>query len=194
MKKLYQLILMAVMAICMAVPGFTNTAEAANIVLLPVINNATYEGVEETFYDNAIDCIHDQGEYNLIDGDAVETAIKKYTVAGQIPNEQVLRNIAEATDADLVACVVLKELEVRSLYGLKEDADIVTVVGNTISYNRENNKFKNHKFDIEERYDPAMYFRQNYPLRKWARTVKHEMNTLMNVKKFKVEKPRFQKF
>lgn len=193
MKKLYQLIVMAVMAISMAVPGFNNTAEAANIVILPLVNNVSYEDVESTFFDNAIDVIKDQSKYELIDGNNVDEAISKYTVKGKLPDANALKSIAEAVDADLVVCMELNEINAESFYDKREDVEVLTLLGNTVSYNKENNQFKKHKIDVEERYDPAMYARQNHPLRKWARTVQSEMKTVMNIKKFKIEKQRIQK-
>lgn len=194
MKKLYQLIVMAVMAISMTIPGFSNTAEAANIVILPLINNVSEEGVDSVYYDNAVNAIKDQTKYEMLDGNEVENAISKYTTKGNLPDVNALRSISEAVDADLVVCVELNKINVESEYGHMEDRDILTILGNTVSYNKENNQFKKHKIDVEERYDPAMYIRQNYPLRKWARIIQSEMHSIMNVKKFKVEKPRMAKF
>lgn len=191
MKKF---LMMAVMALCMVMPGIMSSAAAANIVVLPVINNTTYEGINETFYDNAIDVIKGQTKYFLIDNDAVTTAIDKYTTKGVLPTKEVLMNIAGETDADLVLCIELDTVKLEESYFGKENKADLLLAGYTVSYDRETGKFFKRTLHETETYDPAMYTRQNYPLRKFARLVQHEMRRVMNVKGFKVEKPHFQKF
>ncbi len=195
MKTIIKLFLMLAVTLGAAFPGLLSSAEAANIVIMPFIDNSGYAGVEEVFYDNTIYCIKDQDKYTMIENDAVTTALDKYTKKGVLPDENALRNIANEADADLVVCIELNKIAMEESIGFnKEDKVDLEIWGNSVSYNRETDKFNHRKLHDHETYDPAMYVRQNYPLRKFARLLQNDMRRIMKVKGFKVERPQIQKF
>lgn len=195
MKIVLKLFLMFAVIVGSAFPGLLSSAEAANIIVMPLIENSGYAGVEEVFYDNTIAVIKDQTKYNMIENDAVTAAIDKYSKKGILPDENALRNIANEADADLVVCVELNKIDMEELIGFsKEDKVNLEIWGNSVSYNRETDKFNHRKLHDHETYDPAMYVRQNYPLRKFARLLQNDMRRIMKVKGFKVERPQIQKF
>lgn len=195
MKAISKFLLMLAIAFGAACPGLLPTAEAANIVVLPLIDNSGYAGVEEVFYDNTIDCIKDQEKYTMIENDAVTAAIDKYTQKGVLPDEAGLKKLADEADADLVVCIALDKVDLKESYGMgREDKAELTLWGKRVSYNRETDKFETRKLHDYEAYDPAMYVRSNYPLRKFARLLQNDMRRVMKVKGIKVEKPKLQKF
>lgn len=193
MKIFAKVILIIIASFYMVMP-----AQAANIVVIPIIENSGYAGIEEVYYDNVIEVIKNQSKYTMLENDAVTSAIDKYTVKGALPDEDALRNIANEVEADLIVCVKLDKVVVDEMYGggmgVKEDRVNLTIIGNSISYNRENDKLSLRRLYENETYDPAMYVRQNYPLRKFARLMQNDMRRIMKVKGFKVEKPKLQKF
>lgn len=195
MKKIYQVFLMTVMALCLAVPVFSTTAEAASIVILPLIDKSECEGATETFYDNAVDCIKDQTKYEMLDNEAVNAAIDKFTVKGTLPDEQALKEIAMAVNADIVMCVQLDTLtKERDFWSKTEELDRVSIFGTSVSYDVETGEFKKQKIYFDEKVDSVPYVRQNMLLRIWSREVRHEMNRVMKVRGMKMQKQRISKF
>lgn len=194
MKKIYQILMMLLMVSFCTVSTFVTKAEAAGIVLLPLINNVEVEDVEAAYYNSSVDSIKDQVKYEMVDNEQVTAAIEKYTVKGQIPNEDALRNIAEAADADLVVCMQLDKLSLDPVpFRTKEELYRLQIEGLAASYDRETNSYKCKKIYKDEEYDILQIVRVNAQLREWSRMVRHEMHRVMQVKGFKADKPRFQK-
>lgn len=195
MKKVLQYILMTVMMAFAIGTSFANQTEAAEMVVVPVINNTENTEIESTFYDNVLDCVKQQEKYEYIDGDEVSKALEKYTVKGQLPDEQALRSIAEELNADLVVAVELNELSyTKKPFTTAEDFRVMKLLGTTVSFNRETNKFVTRKLREDETLDNGYYARQNVPLRYWARTVQHEMHRVMNFKGLGLQKQKISKF
>lgn len=194
MRKLLRYFLMLVMTMCMYVPGMTS-AEAAGMIVLPTIYNVDYPDLESTFYDNVVDCFKQQDKYEYVENDAVQAAIDKNTVKGQLPTKEALIAIAEEANADLVMCMQLDKLSYEPIPIATRDAMyMLELKGFTVSYDRETGKFKKQKLYIEDELDNGYYVRQNVPLRYWARTVQREMHRVMGNKKFHVQKQTIQKF
>lgn len=194
MQKVLRYFLMTVMALCMYMPGMTNSAEAASMVVLPTIYNVEYPELDSTFYDNVIDCFKQQDKYDYVENDAIQAVIDKHTVKGQLPTKEALSAIAEEAGVDLVMCMQLDKLSYTPAGNRIDDIYLMELKGFTVSYDRETGKFKQQKLYIEDELDDGYYVRQNVPLRYWARTVQHEMHRLTGNKKLNVQKQTIQKF
>lgn len=195
MQKLVKYFLMSVMALFMYMPGVTKSVEAANMIVLPVVNNVDYPEIEGTYYDNVLDCFKQQDKYDYLDNDAIQATIDKYVGKGQMPTENALRGIAEECNADLVMCIELNHLSYEPVIPVRvDDIYLMRVEGNVASYNKETNKFVKRKIKVSDELDNGYNIRQNVPLRYWARTIQHEMHRVMNVKGLNIEKQKIQKF
>lgn len=63
MKKLFNLLMVALMAVCFAVPAM-GKAEAAKVVVLPLVNNSGSETAGQIYISGAIQ-LFDYPEYEL---------------------------------------------------------------------------------------------------------------------------------
>ena len=73
MKKLFNLLMVALMAVCFAVPAM-GKAEAAKVVVLPLVNNSGSETAGQIYISGAIQ-LFDYPEYELLENDATNDAI-----------------------------------------------------------------------------------------------------------------------
>ena len=194
MKIILRYFLMTIMAVCLYLPCFSSQAEAANIVVLPVINNVDYPDIESTFYDNVIDTIKHQQKYELIDNDAITAIIDKTVQKGQLPDENAMRDIAQKTGADLVVSVELNKLSLEPINSRSEDTSVLILDGKTAYFDTSEDKYKIHRFLTDEELEMGYYTRQNVPLRFWARHIQREMHRVMKVKGLNIQKPRISKF
>lgn len=193
MRKISQFLLTVALAVFCLFPGL-KSVEAADLVLLPFVNNVDYEGVEATYFDNAVDSIKNQDVYELTENKQIDAAIEKNIVKGQVPSVEAMRAVAQTTEGGLIIVFHLDTLETVDEMQWKEPQEHVTIIGKCVVYNATSDFYKVYKIHSDERYESGYYTRQNLPLKIWSRIVKHEMNRAMNVKKVKVEKPRIGKF
>jgi len=193
MQKLVCFIFTTILALFTALP-YTSPVQAANMVVLPLINNVDYPEVEATYFDNVVDCFKQQNKYEYVENEAIKAITDKYTVKGQLPTEEALRNIAQEADADLVVCMELNKLSYTPIANYQDSLYLMDLKGFTVSYNKETNKYDKHKLYIEDELDDGYYVRQNVPLRYWARSIQHEMHRVMQVKGLNIQKQTLQKF
>lgn len=185
MKSLSKLLLTAMLAV-FSLCGGVGVANAADLVMLPFINNALYEGIETVYYDNYIDCVKEQDIYNIIENEQVTAAIEKYK--NQLPSEEAMRAIAEETQASLVIGFELDKLVNTEDMSKKEPMDRIELSGKCVVYNMTTGFYKVYKIHHDSQYESGYYTRQNLPLRIWARTVRHEMHRALGDKKFHAQK------
>lgn len=194
MQKVLRYFLMTVLAFCVYVPGMCSMAEAASVVVLPLISNVDYPDLESTYYDNVIDCVKQQGAYELLDNDAITAIIDESTAKGVLPDEQALKNIANKSGADLVVAFELNKLSLEPIQYRHDYTCVFSIDGYCSSFDVNENKYKKHRFKYSDELDMGFYTRQNVQLRFWARQVQREMHRVLKDKGLHIEKPKFTKF
>ncbi len=172
---------------------YTVPVEAAGVVLLPLVNNTTEEDLDTTYYQKTLDAIKVENKYDLLDGEDVENAIKKFIPAGTLASKENLIKLSEAVNADLIIGIQLNELSYSFIPVRVDDTIKMNVKGNTVSYNNETGEYKIHKIYDESEYDYGPLARTNIIIQEWGNHVTREMKRAMKVKKVSFERPRLTK-
>ena len=110
MKKLFNLLMVALMAVCFAVPAM-GKAEAAKVVVLPLVNNSGSETAGQIYISGAIQ-LFDYPEYELLENDATNDAIAAENIGKDGASKDAMVRIAKASGADLVVGMVLDKRQV----------------------------------------------------------------------------------
>ncbi len=185
---------MLIVAVCVSLGIFSTPAEAAGMILLPLVNNTTAEDLDATYYQKTLDALKSQNTYDLLDGDEIEKAVKKHVPEGKLPGEQQMIQLAQETGAELIVGIELDKLDYDFIPARKEETVAIAVKGNTAIYNLVSGKYQVHKILDESEIEYAKVVRGNFLMRYWGNNVSREMKRAMNVKKVTVEKPRITKF
>lgn len=192
MFKVLRYFMMAVMAFCFTVPAFS-TAEAANVALLPLINNvAGNTTAGQVYAEKALNAIKAQKGFTLVENAKVKAAIKKYFVEGQLPNEGILKKIAEEGGADIVICMELNTLTDEKLVG-QDDVLKLNLRGNTAAYNKITGAYLPNDFHNDAEIEEVFTSRWDWKSEEWGRTVTREVNKALQVKKVSLWAPKMSK-
>jgi len=176
--------------------GFSVSAEAANIVLLPLVNNLAYNGVavNQIYYDRAIEALKNQAAYEILDGSKVEASIAKHTKEAALPDELALKAIAQETGADLVFAMEVQELSSKVNRLSNTGNLLVKVRGTAASYDKETDKYIAHRVNAQSSQPEAFNARYKLKEQAFANAVTREINRILKIKKIKLEKPRISRF
>ena len=100
MKKFFNLLMVALMAVCFAIPAM-GKAEAAKVVVLPLVNNSGSETAGQIYISGAIQ-LFDYPEYELLENDVTNDAIAAANIGKDGASKDAMVKIAKASGADLV--------------------------------------------------------------------------------------------
>lgn len=185
MKKLIRYVVMTFMALMMTVPCWSS-AEAGNILLLPVINkaeNTNPEVISQIYYREAMDAMRDLPEYQMINSDELDD-LKK------VPTKEEMISLAKAKRADMVVCMQLDTLD----YTIeKRDGDRfakLDLQGFCISYDAATGKYVKHRIMEDTITEEEVTNRWDWTGEEWGKSVRREMDRLMKNKKIKLYAPR----
>lgn len=168
-------------------------ADAASVAFIPLVDNSHYEDKEElnaTYQAAVIRTINNVEGFTLVDSDALTAVLDKNIVEGVLPNEQILRTIAEQAGVDVVFAMQLDELSSTSQFTRDDDRLTLDLKGKVVYYNALTGKFKKTTVMDDTRDLQASYARSNFELSYFANNVRHEVNRALGNKKIKLEKPR----
>ena len=132
MKKIYRYLLMTVLALCLSVPAIV--AEAANVALIPLINNVKGDEIaNQIFYNNAIGAINAQQGYVIVDNDHVTAIIEENKNGNNVPSEAALKKIAKNAGVDIVIAMQLDELHDDPVFPSNERIVKLTMNGKAVA-------------------------------------------------------------
>lgn len=192
MKKIYRYLLMTVLALCLSIPAIA--AEAASVVLVPLINNVKGEEIaNQVFYNNAINAINAQQGYVLVDNDHVTALIDANKNGNNVPTEAALKKIAKEAQVDVVIAMQLDELHDDPVFPSNERMVKLTMSGKAVAYNSITGKYYQHKIYSDKEIDETLTSRWDWVHEEWGYAVRREINSILQVKKIMVDAPRMSK-
>lgn len=188
-KFLRLMFAMAVSAACV-LPCFN--AEAATIAVVPLVNQTVeHEDANGVYFDRVVEALKKNGEFELVDDDAVNKAIDKYTKPGILPDVQAMQAICNEGNVDAVFAYQLENLsDEQVLYGT-EWTYYVHLRGKVAGYNTLAKKpIRNNKVveDVERPYSESARF--NIPQEVFADSVTREINRVIGNKKLNLAGPK----
>lgn len=192
MKKMYRLLLMTVLALCLSIPALG--AEAASIALLPLINNVQGDEIaNQVYFKSAIGAINAQKGFMLVENDELTVAIEVAKIAGKVPSKATLEKIAKDSNVDIVIAMELDKLEDTTIYASEENKLQLALDGKAVAFNKVTGEFYQHRIYDDKTVPEALTTRWDWTHEEWGRNVKREINRILKVKKVTVEAPRMSK-
>lgn len=196
MKALFSLLAAALFSLSMM-----SSAEAAKVLVLPVIVNvneaecnATIEDINQTYYNQVVDSLKNAPDMEMIDGDEIEKKVNQYTDAKVLPTEKQMAELANEIDADIILQLELNKLEENFINNGKDEYLCMNLQGFAVSYDRNNKKaYQKHRIYDDTKIDSTIMARSNFTLEQWRNAVTQEANRIIGVKKIIIQKPRLSK-
>lgn len=184
------------LAMAAVVASFMPTVEveAANVVVLPLINNvADFDAGSSIYFDRIIDSIKRNGEHELLDGDNVEKAVAKYTKTGMLPDDNAMKNIAQEIGADVIFAMQIDSLTEDMVYENLEYSLIEKIEGKAVTYNAITGKYKLAKIFDDEKSLLQEGARYNLRNAFFGKHVTREINRAIGNKKLNISGPKISK-
>ena len=192
MKKMYRLLLMTVLALCLSIPALG--AEAASIALLPLINNVQGDEIaNQVYFKSAIGAINAQKGFMLVENDELTVAIEVAKIAGKVPSKATLEKIAKDSNVDIVIAMELDKREDTTMYASEENKLQLALDGKAVAFNKVTGEFYQHRIYDDKTVPEALTTRWDWTHEEWGRNVKREINRILKVKKVTLEAPRMSK-
>lgn len=195
MKKIPRIILLTLLSLCFSVACFAKV-EAATVALLPLINNIHEETPQanQVYYKSAIGAINAQKGFILVENEQLNKTIEEAGIGSIVPNKDTLMQIAKKGDVDIVIAMELNELSEVTLRSSEGDRLQLKLDGRAVAYNRLTNRFYNHRIYDDLVIPEAFSTRWEWTYEQWSHNVRREINSILQVKKIKLDKPRMSHF
>lgn len=180
MKKIWRYFLLAVMALCLALPC---AAHAASVALLPLINNV--EGDElasQVYYKQALSAIKAQSGFVLEENDRLTAAIDAAKITSGGVDQKVLAKIAEDGDVDVVFALQLDRLAAKPMNRTGERVVKLDMAGKAFAFNRLNGAYYTHELRGGREIDAALTARWDFRHEEFGRAVRQEISRALRAK------------
>lgn len=185
MKKIMRYLLLTMLALFMSVPGLAS-AEAAGILLLPVINkaeNTNPEVISQIYYQEAMEAIRNLPDYEMVNSDDLDN-IK------EMPTKEEMIALAKSRRAEMVICFQLDNLDYTSETHNGDRYAKLDLQGYCVSYEASNGKYIRHRIMDDKMTEEEATNRWDWTGEEWSKAVRSEMNRIMKNKKIKIAAPR----
>ena len=193
MKKLMRLLATVFMALSFCSFGLTS-AEAANVALLPLINNvAGDELAGQVYFKEALNTLNGQPGFMLVDNDQLTAVVEAEKISKKVPDQATLARIADKGKVDIVISMQLDKLEDMALRSSEGDRRQLSVQGYAVAQKRLTGRVCKHRRDRDEISPEAVASRWDWTHEEWGYAVKAEVKRILDVKKITLDAPRMSK-
>lgn len=190
--------LMRLLATVFVALGFCSfsigSAEAANVALLPLINNV--EGNElasQVYFKEALNALNGQAGFILVDNDNLTAVIEAEKLGNKVPDEKALARIADNGKVDIVIAMQLDKLNDTAIRLSEGDFMKLDIQGQAVAYNAITGKYYKHRIYNDKAIPEALTTRWDVLHEEWGYSVKAEVKRILNVKKVTLDAPRMSK-
>ena len=190
--------LMRLLATVFVALGFCSfsigSAEAANVALLPLINNV--EGNElasQVYFKEALNALNGQAGFILVDNDNLTAVIEAEKLGNKVPDEKALARIADNGKVDIVIAMQLDKLNDTAIRLSEGDFMKLDIQGQAVAYNAITGKYYKHRIYNDKAIPEALTTRWDVLHEEWGSSVKAEVKRILNVKKVTLDAPRMSK-
>ncbi|MGM9520695.1 MAG: hypothetical protein ACI3WS_08470 [Phascolarctobacterium sp.] len=193
MKKLMRLLATVFMALGFCSFGLAS-AEAANVALLPLINNvAGDELAGQIYFKEALNTLNGQPGFMLVDNDQLTAVVEAEKIAKKVPDQATLARIADKGNVDIVISMQLDKLEDTALRSSEGDRLQLNLQGYAVAYNKLTGKYYKHRIYNDKIIPEAFSSRWDWTHEEWGYVVKAEVKRILEVKKVTLDAPRMSK-
>lgn len=189
--KLSKYLAVAAVAAGLALPTF-NAAEAANVALLPLINNVVErEDLGSIYYDRAVEATKAAVDFEIVESSTLDKAIEANVKVNALPDKAACEAIANAGNVDVIFIMQADKLG-HSSRGLSSKADMTNLFfqGKLIAYNALTGQFTSKNIRESRMWNTAAMARYDIIGGFFGDSVTREMKRVLGVKKISVERPK----
>lgn len=189
--KIAKYFAMAAVAAGLALPCF-NTAEAANVALLPLINNVVErDDLNSIYYDRAVEATKNAVEYDIVESSELDKAVETYIKGNALPDKDACEKIASEGNVDVIFIMQADKLG-HSDRGMSSKADVTNLYfhGKLIAYNALTGQFTAKNIRETKMWNTAAFARYDIIGGFFGDSVTREMKRVLGVKKITVERPK----
>lgn len=185
MKNLLRLMMVAVLACVFAAPAM-NTAEAAKVVALPLVNAEQEENRANQIYMDEIVRFFQYPEYDLIGDNITEPIFAKENVTTVLKkglDEAKLRRVMEGTGADMVVQMRLDKFTQGPEPGpAKEYTETLKIKGQIMVVNKFSNKAYVYNVNEEDTIEYALIVRSDWKHDEFAKVVRRALKEATKIR------------
>ena len=169
-----------------------NSAEAARIALLPLINNvAERDDLQQIYYDRAIEVTKNVPDAEIVDSIELDKAIEKNLTPNQLPAQAACEAIARDGGVDVVIMMQVDKLDYKNKgFGSHSENVVLQEKGSLVAYDLATGKYTNKKISDTRERQESMLARYDISGEQFADSVTREIKRILGVKKISVERPR----
>lgn len=189
--KLSKFFAMAAIAAGLALPSY-NTVEAANVALLPLVNNVIdREDLGAIYYDRAVEATKNAVDYEIVESSELDKAIETHIKGNTLPNKAACEAIANEGNVDVIFIMQADKLG-HSDRGFSSKADVTNLYfqGKLIAYNAVTGQFTDKNIRETKMWNTAAMARYDIVGGFFGDSVTREMKRVLGIKKVSVERPR----
>ncbi|MEG2069501.1 MAG: hypothetical protein RSA61_07560 [Acidaminococcaceae bacterium] len=174
MTKFWKFLMVAVMACMFAVPAM-GKAEAAKVVVLPLVNKTADTIVGPAYMEECIKFFK-YPAFDFMGDEVVDPALKKagYTVGTNF-DEATLRNILTNSGADIVLAVRLDAIDQTSSMTGKENVEKLRITGEMMAVNKLTGKVTKHEISETDEIEYAFIVRSDWSHDQFRKIVRTEL-------------------
>lgn len=182
MKKTLHYLVMTIMALCVSLPCLS--AEAASVALLPLINNVEGNTVaNQVYYKEALNMLKAKNGFVVVENDKLIAAIEAAYIGDDAPDKLTLEKIAKDGGVDIVLCMELDDLEVKTVRRNGERDVQLDMEGAFVAYNNITGDFYKHEFSSDKIVDASLTSRVDWKHQEFGRQVRIEIKRALKAKK-----------
>lgn len=175
----------------LTLPSFNN-AEAANVALLPLINNVIErDDLSSIYYDRAVEVTKNAVDYEIVESSELDKAVETYIKGNTLPDKAACEAIASEGHVDVIFIMQADKLG-HSNRGLSSKADVTNLYfnGKLIAYNTLTGQFTAKNIRETKMWNTAAMARYDIVGGFFGDSVTREMKRVLGVKKVTIERPK----
>ncbi|HIU63735.1 MAG TPA: hypothetical protein IAB06_01665 [Candidatus Avacidaminococcus intestinavium] len=181
MRKIFGLLLVAVMMCFVATPAMSK-AEAAKVVVLPLVNLEEEENNANAVFMKEAVSFFKYPSYEMVGDDILEPILAKENfaeVAKEGPNEAMLRRIMSETGADLIIMMRVTKFEDKPDNRGKEMLVGLSLKGDVMAVNAFTNKVYAKKINKTDSIEYALTVRSDWKHDEFAKTCRRAFKDIV---------------
>lgn len=188
--KLFRGLAMAAAAACISFSAI-GSVEAANVALLPLINNVVErEDLGAIYFDRAVAATKLDESLTIVDNSELDVAITKNLKPNTLPDKAACEAIAQAANIDYIFIMQVDKLDYKESFNTHSDGVILNLRGKCVSYNVSSGKYVAKSVDEQDVKDGSLLARYDICGNQFGDSVTREIKKALGIKKFTVEKQR----
>lgn len=161
-----------------------SSAEAATVALLPLINNVEGNTIaNQVYYKEALDLLKLKKGFMIVENDRLNIAIESAGITDDAPDRLTLEKIAKDGGVDIVLCMEIDDLEIKSVHRNGERDVQLDMEGEFVAYNNITGVFYKHEFSSDKIVDASLTTRWDWKHQEFGRQVRREVERALKVKK-----------